>query len=248
MWILKLVVCKNYDEMSSYAAGQLKDSAAKKPNLILGLATGSTPLGLYKNLINMYRNKEMDFSEVRTFNLDEYFPIDREDPQSYYYFMNQNLFSHINIRKENVHIPDGSAADAEKEVEKYEKMIEEAGGIDVQILGSGVNGHIGFNEPDERLSLKTYKVELTEDTIEANSRFFEDASQVPRHALTMGVGTIFKARKIFILINGEKKVRILDEMFGGSITTNVPATLLALHPDITVITDEATMALSLLGK
>jgi glucosamine-6-phosphate deaminase len=234
--------------MSVYAAGELRAAVIEKPNLVLGLPTGSTPLGLYKNLVNMYQEGKIDFSGVQTFNLDEYYPIKRSDPQSYYYFMNENLFSHINIEKENIHIPDGSAADTEKEAESYEKMIEAAGGIDIQVLGSGVNGHIGFNEPAGRLSVNTHRVELTENTIEVNSRFFEDISQVPRHALTMGVGTIFRARRILILINGENKAEILKEMFGGTITTDVPATLLALHPDTTVITDEATAAAAGLSK
>lgn len=240
--MLKLKVFKDYDEMCAYTAEELMAAISKKPDLVLGLPTGSTPLGVYSNLVNSYKSGKVDFSRVTTFNLDEYYPIDKNDPQSYYYFMFNNLFSHINVKKENIHIPDGSAKDSDFEVENYEKMIEEAGGIDIQLLGSGINGHIGFNEPAESLNLKTHKVTLTQSTIEANSRFFNDISEVPKFALTMGVGTIFKARRVIILINGEKKAPVLDAMLSGTVSTNVPATLLALHPDTTVVTDEATMA------
>lgn len=236
---MKLIVCKNYDEMSAAAAKELAAEIKAKPDLVLGLPTGSTPVGMYKKLIEMNKNGEVDFARVTTFNLDEYYPIKKEDNQSYHYFMYDNLFSHINIDHKNVHIPNGEAQDVEAFCAQYEKMILDAGGLDIQVLGAGVNGHIGFNEPASELVLDTHKTDLTANTIEVNSRFFDKLEDVPTKAVTMGVGTIMKAKKIITLISGSAKAPVIDAMFGGTVTTEIPATLLALHQDAVIIADEA---------
>ncbi|MDD6309241.1 MAG: glucosamine-6-phosphate deaminase [Clostridia bacterium] len=240
---MKFVVCKDYDEMSQWAAEVVRKIVNEKPNAVLGLATGSTPVGMYHRLAELCKAGEIDFSEVKTFNLDEYYPIDPSNDQSYRYFMNQNLHNHINIKPENAHVPNGSAEDANAEGKRYDKMIEEAGGLDFQFLGSGVNGHIGFNEPDDALVAGTHLTALTENTIEVNSRFFEKKEDVPRHAITMGMAPILKARKILIMISGVNKVPILNALASGKITTQIPATMLQMHNDVTVVTDEATAAL-----
>ena len=239
---MKVIVCKDYEEMSAVAAKEVAANIAAKPDFVLGLPTGSTPVGMYKNLVAMNKAGEVDFSKVTTFNLDEYYQIEKEDEQSYHYFMYENLFSHINIDRANVHIPDGQSADTDKSCQAYEDAIKNAGGIDLQVLGAGVNGHIGFNEPEDALSLITHKTSLTKNTIEVNSRFFDDISKVPTHAVTMGIKTILDARKILILINGENKAPVIDAMMSGKITTACPASLLQLHKDVILITDEATMA------
>ena len=234
---MKKIVCKDYDEMSLTAAREIAQFIINKPDCVLGLPTGCTPIGTYRMLVDMYSQGQVDFSGVKTFNLDEYYPIDKNNKNSYYYFMQENLFKHVNIKPENIHIPDGSTSDCKAECENYDKMIEESGGIDLQVLGVGRNGHIGFNEPDKELICKTHMVELTPDTIEVNSKLFDDETQMPRHALTMGMESIMKARKIILLISGESKADILDAIFSGKITTQIPATFLQLHPDVTVITD-----------
>ncbi|MBQ7717872.1 MAG: glucosamine-6-phosphate deaminase [Clostridia bacterium] len=239
---MQLIICKDYEEISKRAASEVAAAIAAKPDCVLGLPTGSTPVGMYKNLVSMNKTGEVDFSSVTTFNLDEYYPIEKDDSQSYYTFMYDNLFSHININTSNVHIPSGQSEDTEKFCFEYEEAIREAGGIDLQVLGAGVNGHIGFNEPDDALSLCTHKTALTKNTIEVNSRFFDDISKVPTHAVTMGIKTILDARKIIILISGESKAPVIDAMLSGKITTRCPATLLQLHKDVILITDVATMA------
>ena len=193
---------------------------------------------MYKRLIEKCKNGELDFSEVKTFNLDEYYPISRDNNQSYYYFMNENLFDEINIKKENIHIPNGEAKDVEAECEEYEKMIEEAGGIDLQILGIGQNGHIGFNEPDENLNSKTHVTGLTESTIKANSRFFDSIEDVPTKALTMGIATILKSRKIILMACGVEKSDAVAELLTDDIKTDNPATMLKVHPDVVLICDK----------
>ena len=237
---MKPVICKNYEEMSAYAAKEIAAAISAKPNFVLGLPTGSTPVGMYKELVAMNKSGKVDFSAVTTFNLDEYYPIKRDNSQSYYTFMYENLFSHININHDNVNIPNGEAEDPDAEGAAYDAKIKACGGVDLQILGSGVNGHIGFNEPDSSLVLGTHKTSLTQNTIEVNSRFFNDISEVPTHALTMGIKTIFDAKRIIILLNGDNKAHVLDTMFSGTITTACPASLLALHANVTVVTDEAT--------
>lgn len=240
---MKVIITVNYDEMSKKAAEIVKKQIKEKHNTVLGLATGSTPLGMYKHLIEMYKRGEIDFSNVITFNLDEYIGLSPDHPQSYHYFMFHNFFNHINIKKENVHIPNGIAEDLEEECRKYEEEIEKAGGIDLQILGIGVNGHIGFNEPEESIETKTHVVTLTEDTINANKRFFKSAEEVPRKAITMGLGSIMKAKKIVLLASGKNKAEAIKETIKGQLTTKVPATVLALHPDVTIIIDKEAASL-----
>lgn len=240
---MKVIITVNYEEMSKKAAEIVKKQIKEKPNTVLGLATGSTPLGMYKHLIEMYKRGEIDFSNVITFNLDEYIGLSPDHPQSYHYFMFHNFFNHINIKKENVHIPNGIAEDLEEECRKYEEEIEKAGGIDLQILGIGINGHIGFNEPDESIETKTHVVTLTEKTINANKRFFKNAEEVPRKAITMGLGSIMKAKKIVLLASGKNKAEAIKETIKGQLTTKVPATVLALHHDVTIIIDKEAASL-----
>lgn len=244
---MEIKVCNNYEEMSAYAAKIIASQVILKPSSILGLATGSTPVGTYKELIKMNKENSVDFKDVITFNLDEYYPIKQTNDQSYKYFMNENLFNHININKENTHIPNGETTDPANECKKYDEMIEKAGGIDLQILGIGQNGHIGFNEPDEFLYPETHVTDLTQNTIEVNSRFFNDISEVPTKALTMGIGTIMKAKKILILANGKSKLDIVNKLINGKITTNVPASLLKVHPDVVLICDKEAYASMHLG-
>ena len=235
---MRVILCDNYDEVSMAATKLVESQVNLKPDCVLGLATGSTPVGMYKRLIEKCKNGELDFSEVKTFNLDEYYPISRDNNQSYYYFMNENLFDEINIKKENIHIPNGEAKDVEAECEEYEKMIEEAGGIDLQILGIGQNGHIGFNEPDENLNSKTHVTGLTESTIKANSRFFDSIEDVPTKALTMGIATILKSRKIILMACGVEKSDAVAELLTDDIKTDNPATMLKVHPDVVLICDK----------
>jgi len=206
------------------------------PHGVYGFATGSTPLSTYKALINKY-NTGTDFSGITTFNLDEYYPIKKTNDQSYDYFMRENLFNHINVKQENIHIPNGEALDPEEECISYEAKIRNVDGIDLQILGIGANGHIGFNEPASCFSSKTNYISLTESTISANARFFASEEDVPKHALTMGIKTIMNARKILLLVNGEKKNEILRDALFGDITPALPASILQLHPDVSVVID-----------
>ncbi|HSH34891.1 glucosamine-6-phosphate deaminase [Schnuerera sp.] len=236
---MKLFVEKDYEKLSKVAANIVKEEMSKKPNMVLGLATGSTPEGMYRELIRMHKEDGLDFSNVITFNLDEYVGIDVEHPNSYHYFMKNILFNHINIDLKNTYIPDGKANDLEKYCEEYDELIQEKGGIDLQILGIGENGHIAFNEPDDTLNVGTSVVDLTQSTIEANSRFFDSIDEVPKTAITMGIGTIMKAKKIILLANGKKKAKVIKELLReDKITTQLPASMLLLHPDVTVIIDE----------
>jgi len=238
---MRIITCENYDEMSKAAAKMVAEQISAKPNSVLGLATGSTPEGMYAELARMHQNGELDFSNVTTFNLDEYYPIDRQNDQSYYYFMNKHLYGKVNLKSENVHIPNGGASDVEAECVNYDKKIDDAGGIDLQILGIGGNGHIAFNEPEEELIAGTHVVELTEDTIKANARFFESESDVPRHALTSGMATIMKARQIILMISGKSKTAPLKKLLSGKITTACPATMLNMHANVVVIADKDAM-------
>ena len=235
---MRIIVCKNYEELSEKAANIVASQLTLKPDSVIGLATGSTPLGMYSKLAEMNKSGEIDFSDVISFNLDEYYPIQKDNSQSYDKFMKDNLFSKINIKPENTHIPNGEATDPIKECDEYERLIKENGGIDLQILGIGQNGHIGFNEPDASLSSRTHLTNLTENTIKANSRFFASSDEVPRQALTMGIATILKARKIILLANGANKSRVVSELLNDGINTSVPATLLKTHPDVILICDE----------
>lgn len=236
---MKLIVEKTYDDLSKLAANLVQEEIKRKPNLVLGLATGSTPEGMYRELIRLHKEEGLDFSQVTTFNLDEYVGIDKEHPNSYHYYMKNILFNHINIDKNNTFIPNGRAENLEAYCKEYDKLIEEKGGIDLQILGIGENGHIAFNEPDERLNVGTSIVSLTESTIQANSRFFDSIDKVPKKAITMGLGSIMKADKIILLASGKNKAKVMKELLKGeSITTQLPASMLLLHKDVTIILDE----------
>ena len=228
--------------MSRKAAGIVSAQIIMKPDCVLGLATGSTPVGLYKQLIEWYRNGDLDFSGVRTVNLDEYKGISRENDQSYYYFMHQNLFDHVNIPAGNTHLPDGMEPDSEKECRRYEELIQSMGSVDLQLLGIGHNGHIGFNEPADAFDKLVHCVNLTQSTIEANKRFFASAEEVPRQAYTMGIQTIMRSKKILIIANGEGKADIVRDAFFGPITPMVPASVLQLHNDVTLVADEAALS------
>ena len=232
---MNIIVCKNYEEMSLRAAELLAEVVKSKPACVLGLATGSTPVGMYQNLIRMNKAGEISFKDVTTVNLDEYYPIDPENDQSYRYFMNVNLFDHVDIDKAKTSVPDGTAKDPEAEGRRYEALISALGGIDVQILGIGRNGHIGFNEPDASLVLDTHVTDLTPSTIEANSRFFASEKDVPRQALTMGIGSIFKAKKIILMVSGAEKKAAVSALLARKISTTSPATMLNLHPDVTLV-------------
>lgn len=238
---MKTIVCKTYEEMSVRAAEIVADVMKQKNACVLGLATGSTPVGMYRKLIEMNHAGEIDFSKVTTVNLDEYYPITPDNDQSYRYFMNVNLFDHVNIDKANTYVPDGTAADPDEACAAYEALVKAVGPIDVQVLGIGQNGHIGFNEPAEGLEVATHVTALTDNTIQANARFFDSAADVPTKALTMGIGTILSAKKIIILANGAAKRDAVAKMLNGKLNTSCPASMLNLHPDVTVICDEAAI-------
>ena len=236
---INISIVKDYGEMSRRAARIIADAIRNKPNLVLGLATGGTPVGCYQELIRMHKEEGLDFSRVITFNLDEYIGLLPEHPQSYRYFMNENLFCHVNIRMENTHVLDGMSADPRKTCEEFEDAIRKAGGIDLQLLGIGGNGHIAFNEPGSPFDSRTMVVSLSERTIKDNARFFKSIDEVPRQALTMGIGTIMEARKIILLASGAGKAEAVAKSVEGAITTDVPASVLQRHPDCTFILDEA---------
>lgn len=240
---MKILVVDNYAEMSRAAADIFGEVIKKNPTCVLGLATGDTPIGLYDCLIDDYKTGKLDFAGVRTVNLDEYYPISPDNDQSYRYFMNEKLFDSINIDKKNTMVPDGLAKDANKFCREYEEMIDSLGGIDVQVLGVGRNGHVGFNEPEDGLYPYTHLTDLTANTIEANSRFFASEADVPKQALTMGMSSIFKARKIVVMASGKGKAEAVKTMLGGRITTSCPATLLALHNDVVLICDKEAYSL-----
>lgn len=235
---MKTIVCKNYQEMSEEAAKLVAAQLAEKNDSVLGLATGSTPEGMYACLTKMYRDGKIDFSKVKSVNLDEYYPINPENDQSYRYFMNYHLFDKVNIDKKNTHLPDGLAKDPAKFCADYEKLIASLGGIDLQVLGIGRNAHIGFNEPGDVLYPDTHVTDLTPSTIEANSRFFASEDLVPRRALTMGIASILRAKKIIILASGTNKHNAVKKLLGNTLETKYPATMLNLHNDVTLICDE----------
>ncbi len=235
---IRVIVCDTYDELSETAAEIVAQEMKKKPEFVLGLATGSSPVGLYNKLSEKNKKGELDFEKVRTFNLDEYYPIDPKNDQSFRYFMNDNLFNHINIKMENTAVPDGMAKDTDKFCEQYEADIKAAGGVDLQVLGIGNNGHIGFNEPCEKFYNITHVVELTDNTIEANSRFFASKDLVPTKAITMGAGTIMKAKKIVLVANGEKKAQAIYGALCDDVTPLNQASVLQYHPDVTIVLDK----------
>lgn len=239
---MKIYKAKDYKDMSRKAANIISAQVIMKPNCVLGLATGSTPIGTYDQLVEWYNKGDLDFSEVTTVNLDEYKGLPRTNDQSYYYFMHQHLFDRVNIDPERTNVPNGMEPDAEKECGRYEELIRSLGGVDLQLLGLGHNGHIGFNEPGEAFEKETHCVDLTESTIEANKRFFASADDVPKQAYTMGIKTIMQAKKILIVANGENKADIVERAFFGPVTPEVPASILQLHNDVTLVGDEAALA------
>lgn len=238
---MKVCKVKDYEAMSRKAAAFLASKMILKPNALLGLATGSTPAGTYKRLVEMYQANDLDFSGIRTVNLDEYRGIQQRDPNSYYYFMNENLFSKVNILPENTHILDGSNPDAESVCQEYEDKIEKLGPIEVQLLGLGHDGHIAFNEPGDTFADKTHCAWLNQQTIQANKRFFEKEQDVPRQAYTMGIGTIMKTKSVLMLVSGREKAEILQKVLEGPVTPKVPGSILRFHSDVTVIADEAAL-------
>ena len=233
---MKKIVCENYEEVCHVAANQYVMQISMKPDSVLGLATGSTPVGLYNELVQRSQTGKVNFSHARTFNLDEYYPIKASHPQSYKSFMDEHLFSKVEFA--STRVPNGEAKDPTAECAKYDAEIEAAGGIDLMLLGIGTNGHIGFNEPAVSYPMETHFVDLTESSISANSRFFGPDEHQPTKALTMGIGQIFGSKKIILLITGAKKAEVAKKLFDGKLHTDVPACLLLLHPDVTVIMDK----------
>lgn len=235
---MRLHILEDYQGLSKKAASIVSSQVILKPDSVLGLATGSTPLGMYKRLVQMYKEGMVDLSEVLTFNLDEYVGLDPKHPQSYNYYMFENLFKQVNLSEERINIPTGDIDELEKFCKEYDRRIDEAGGIDLQVLGIGINGHVGFNEPDCILKTGTHVVELAQETIEANSRFFDSSEEVPRRAISMGMSSIMRAKKILLLASGENKAEAIRRTISGQITTEVPASLLQLHPDVIVVVDK----------
>jgi glucosamine-6-phosphate deaminase len=239
---MDVVICRSYEELSKAAAAVVADLVSHKPNAVLGFATGSSPVGLYQELARLHHKEGLDFSKVTTFNLDEYVGLAGDHPQSYRRFMNENLFNHINVPAQNTHVPSGTATNPKAFCEWYEKQIRDAGGIDLQVLGIGSDGHVAFNEPGSSLGSRTRMVTLTEQTIDDNARFFEKKADVPRHAISMGVGTILEARKLLMVVNGENKAPALAAAIEGPITSMITASALQLHPDAIVFVDEEAAA------
>ena len=239
---MKIIRAKDYYDMSRKAANIISAQVIMKPNCVLGLATGSTPIGIYKQLIDWYNKDDLDFSEVTTVNLDEYRGLKRDDPQSYWHFMHENFFDHINIDPDRINLPDGTNLDAEEECRRYDDVIHFVGGIDLQLLGIGHDGHIGFNEPGAAFELGTHCVNLTEETIEANKRFFASKDDVPRQAYTMGIKTIMQARKVLLVASGKDKAAIVKKAFFGPVEPQVPASILQMHPNVVLCGDKAALS------
>lgn len=235
---MKIIKVKNYEEMSQKAAKLVEAQVLVKRNSVLGLATGSTPEGMYQELAKKYRNDEVDFKDVVAFNLDEYYPISADNDQSYAHYMREHFFQHVNIQENNRNIPDGLNKDVQASCRAYDRALEAAGNVDLQILGIGTNGHIGFNEPDEHFAVGTHLVDLNEKTIQDNARFFEHIDEVPKQALSMGVGSIMHAKKIVLLASGKNKAEAIRAMVKGPVTPELPASILQMHQDITLIIDE----------
>ena len=233
-----LIEAKDYNDMSRKAANIISAQIILKPDSVMGLATGSTPIGIYDQLVKWYEKGDLDFSSVVSINLDEYKGLSGDNDQSYRYFMNKYLFDRINIKKENTHLPNGMAIDDDAECERYENVIKSVGGIDMQLLGIGLNGHIGFNEPGESFEKTTHCVELTQSTIDANSRLFHEGEKVPEKAFSMGIKSIMQSKRILLIANGEKKAQIVKDAFFGPVTPKIPASILQLHNNLTVIVDK----------
>lgn len=238
---MKILKAPDYQAMCRMAANILSAQVILFPDSVLGLATGSTPLGVYEQLVTWYEKGDIDFSKVHTINLDEYCGLPPDHPQSYRHYMNLNLFDRINIPMENTHLPDGRAMDVDGECARYDALIDALGGIDMQLLGIGHNGHIGFNEPDQAFGKRTHCVALNEKTIQANARFFDSEAQVPKRAISMGIRSIMQAKKILLVVNGEDKAEILNEALTGPVTPTVPASIVQLHPDVTIVADASAL-------
>jgi glucosamine-6-phosphate deaminase len=239
---MDVVICRSYEELSKAAAAVVADLVNHKPNAVLGFATGSSPVGLYQELARLHHKEGLDFSKVTTFNLDEYVGLAGDHPQSYRRFMNEKLFNHINVPVQNTHVPSGTSTNHKAFCEWYEKQIRDAGGIDLQVLGIGSDGHVAFNEPGSSLGSRTRMVTLTEQTIDDNARFFKKKADVPRHAISMGVGTVLEARKLLMVVNGKSKAPALAAAIEGPITSMITASALQLHPDVIVFVDEDAAA------
>ena len=239
---MKIIRTKDYRDMSRKAANIISAQMILKDDSVLGLATGSTPIGTYDQLVEWYKKGDLDFSKITTVNLDEYKGLPKENDQSYWYFMNKNLFSRVNIRPDYHFLPDGTNLDSENECERYEKLIDSLGGVDLQLLGLGHNGHIGFNEPCDSFPKNVHAVDLTESTIEANKRFFASADDVPKQAYTMGVGTILRAKMILLVVSGKDKAEALKAVVNGPITPQVPGSILQLHPNVVIVADEDALS------
>ena len=245
---MKIYMTEDYQTMSRKAANILSAQIILKPNSVLGLATGSTPVGMYKQLVTWYEKGDLDFAEIKTVNLDEYVGLEPTHEQSYRYFMQEHLFDHVNINPANTNVPDGLAADPQAECRWYNQVIRQVGGIDIQVLGMGRNGHIGFNEPGDAFELETHVVDLTESTIEANARFFASRDDVPRQAMSMGIKSIMMAKKILLMVSGEEKADAVKRAFIGPVTPQVPASILQLHPYVTLVGDKAALGKLMAAK
>ena len=239
---MNIIKVKDYDEMSSKACALVLDSLSNLSDPTLGLATGSTPEGLYKQIIEKYNQGKVSFKNVTTFNLDEYIGLDGEHPNSYRYFMNEKLFNHLDIQINKTFVPNGVASDLKAECENFEQLIQDVGGIDLQILGLGTNGHIAFNEPGTKFDSRTRVVDLTQETLEANVRFFDSMDEVPTQAVSMGIGSIMEAEEIILLVSGEAKAEALASLIAGDITEDFPASVLHKHNHVTIIADEAALS------
>ena len=239
---MKIIRTKDYADMSRKAANIISAQVIMKPDCVLGLATGGTPVGTYEKLVERYNEGDLDFSEVTSVNLDEYRGLPKEHPESYWSFMHRNLFDHVNIRPEAINLPDGTNMDADAECARYDAVIHNVGGVDLQLLGIGRNAHIGFNEPDSCFACGTHQVTLTESTIAANTRFFENEAQVPRQAYSMGMQAIMQAKRVLLIASGADKAEAIRNSFFGPVTPQVPASILQLHRDVIVIADEAALA------
>ncbi|GAB3062379.1 glucosamine-6-phosphate deaminase [Virgibacillus ainsalahensis] len=238
---MDIIKVKNYEAMSEQACAIILKEIAALNNPVLGLATGSTPEGMYKHLVEANKKNEGSFEDVSTFNLDEYVGLDPDDKNSYNHYMYEKLFNHIDIKSENVHLPKGNAADLQQTCQDYEALIQDAGGIDLQVLGIGINGHIGFNEPGTPFDSRTHVVDLEESTRQANARFFRSLDDVPKQAITMGIDTIMESKKIILLVSGESKREALNKLMNREVTEDVPASVLQNHKNVVVVADEAAI-------
>ena len=241
---MKIIRAKDYKDMSRKAANIISAQVIMKPNCVLGLATGGTPVGAYAQLVEWYNKGDLDFSEVTTVNLDEYRGLPKEHPESYWSFMHRNLFDHVNIDPAHINLPDGTNLDAEAECKRYDEVIRSVGGVDLQLLGIGHDGHIGFNEPHDAFDLGTHCVDLAQETIEANKRFFDgNEDLVPKQAYTMGIKTIMQARKVLVVANGLAKAKAVKAVVSGPVTPECPGSILQMHPDCILVADEEALSL-----